>query len=393
MQFVRVTLTLLLLAACACAQKLTPLAPRPDWSSLEKFQRTITREEFTRLLTQVYAPNDAWKGWFDIQPGHATVVTSSGRPPFRLDFAPDSASTERIARYWRRGEGVAGLRIAIDPGHLGGPWARMEERWFQIGSNKPVVEGDMTLHVARLLKGELEARGAKVFLTRDGSKPATSMRPEKLRQAAAASLRDQGRSITPAAVKAESERLFYRTAEIRARARKVNNSIRPDLVLALHFNAEGWGNPAHPTLVGANHLHLLVSGCYSASELAYEDQRHDLMVKLLNRSGAEEIAVARRVADAMARVTGLPPYTYSSSSATNAGSPYVWARNLLANRLFECPVIYLEPYVMNNTDVHARVQAGDYKGLREINSAKRESIFREYVRGVVDGLVAYYGKR
>ena len=83
----------------------------------------------------------------------------------------------------------------------------------------------------------------------------------------------------------------------------------------------------------------------------------------------------------------------SAANATNAGSPYVWARNLLANRLFECPVIYLEPYVMNNTDVHARVQAGDYNGLREINSAKRESIFSEYVRGVVDGLVAYYGKR
>ncbi len=392
MQFVRAALILLALTACACAQKLTPLAPKPDWPSLEKFQRTITREEFTRLLTQVYAPNDAWKGWFEIHPDHATVVTSPGQPPFRLDFAPDAGSAERVPRYWRRGESLRGLRIAIDPGHLGGPWARMEERWFQIGYNKPVVEGDMTLHVARLLKRELEARGAKVFLTRDGSKPATPLRPEKLLQAAAASLRDQGRGVTPSSLKAESERLFYRTAEIRARARKVNNSIRPDLVLALHFNAEGWGNPARPTLVGANHLHLLVSGCCSASELAYEDQRHDLMVKLLNQSGTEETAAARVVAASMARTTGLPPYAYTSSSAINADNPYVWARNLLANRLFECPVIYLEPYVMNNTDVHTRVQAGDYKGLRDINGASRESIFREYVRGVADGLAAYYGR-
>jgi hypothetical protein len=95
----------------------------------------------------------------------------------------------------------------------------------------------------------------------------------------------------------------------------------------------------------------------------------------------------------MARATRLPPYIYTSDSAINVGgSPYIWARNLLANRLFECPVIYLEPYVMNNQEVVDRVQLGDYAGRRNINGTPRESIYREYVRGVVDGIVAYYGQ-
>ena len=393
MQFVRTTFALLLLAACACAQKLTPLAPRPDWSSLDKFQHTITKDEFTRLLTQVYAPRGNHSPYFAIDETGVNILTSPGKPPFRLEFAPDASSAKAVPRYWKSGRNLKGMVIAIDPGHLGGPWARMEERWFQIGGNKPVTEGDMTLQVARLLKQELERRGAKVYLTRDGAKPATKARPDKLRNAAAASLRDQNRSVTPAALKAEAERLFYRTGEIRARAKKVNEGMKPDLVLALHFNAESWGNPANPTLVGENHLHLLVSGCFSPDELAYEDQRHDLMVKLLNRSCGEEVAASRAVAQSMARATGLPPYTYSSGSAINAGgSPYVWARNLLANRLFECPVVYLEPYVMNNRDVHARIQAGDYKGRRNINGIPRESIFREYARGVSEGLAAYYGR-
>lgn len=392
MQFVRATFILLLLAACACAQKLTPLAPKPGWSSLDKFQHTITKDEFTRLLTQVYAPRGGWAEYFKIDDSGVSVATSPGKAPFRLDFAPDAAGAKPVPRYWKSGGNLKGKVIAIDPGHLGGPWARMEERWFQIGRNKPVTEGDMTLQVARLLKSELERRGAKVYLTRDSAKPATKARPDKLRNAAAASLRDQGRSVTPFALKAESERLFYRTGEIRARAKKVNASLKPDLVLALHFNAEAWGNPARPTLVGENHLHLLVSGCYGANELAYEDQRYDLMVKLLNRSFGEEVAVARSVAGSMARATGLPPYTYSSGAALNVGgSPYIWARNLLANRLFECPVVYLEPYVMNNRDVHARIQAGDYKGRREVNGASRESIFREYARGVAEGIAAHYG--
>jgi hypothetical protein len=394
MQFVRTTLALLLLASAASAQKLTPLAPRPDWSSLDKFQRTITKEEFTRLLTEVYAPRGAWEQYFNIANDHATIATAPGRPPFRLEFAPDPASAKPVPRYWNPTRNLRGLRIALDPGHLGGEWAKMEERWFQIGDNKPVTEGDMTLYTARLLKKELERRGAKVSLLRDNTKPSTNLRPDKLRKEAASSLRDRGRPVNPASLKSESERLFYRTAEIHARARKVNRQLKPDLVLALHFNAEGWGNPARPTLVEANHLHLLVSGCYSSRELEYEDQRYDLMVKLLNRSFDKEVAVSRSVAHAMARATGLPPYDYKSNpAALSVGrSPYIWARNLLANRLFECPVIYLEPYVMNNREVHDRIQLGDYKGRRNINGTPRESIYREYVRGVVEGIVAYYGK-
>lgn len=402
MQFFRTTLILLLLAAPLAAQKLTPLAPPPDWASLDKFQQTITRAEFERLLTKVYAPHGAWEDYFTLDDNHVTVVTAPGEKPFRLNFAPDAASAKPVPRYWRgrsgiprRGKPLSGLHITLDPGHLGGEWARMEERWFQIGEHQPVTEGDMTLRTARLLQQELERLGAKVTMTRHSSSPATSLRPAKLQRAAVASLNDQGRNPTPDAVRRESERLFYRTGEIRARADLVNHRLKPDLVLALHFNAEGWGNPASPTLVEAHHLHLLVSGSFSAKELSYEDQRFDLMVKLLNRVHDEEVAAARHLAIGMARATGLPPYDYKDNPAALpvGGSPYIYARNLLANRLFHGPVIYLEPYVMNNQEVHDRVQLGDYRGRRNINGTPRESIYREYVRGVVDGLVAHYGSK
>jgi N-acetylmuramoyl-L-alanine amidase len=393
MQFVRTALVLLLLANSASAQKLTPLATPPDWSSLNRFQQTITKDEFIRLLTQVYAPRDAWGNYFAIADDHVEVMTAPGRPPFRLDFAPDQASAKPIPRYWNPTRSLRGLRIALDPGHLGGQWAKMEERWMQVGDNKPIIEGDMVLDVARMLKKELERRGAKVSLIRDSDRPTTNLRPEKLKGPAIQSLRDNGRAVNPASLKSETERLFYRTAEIRARAKKVNTQLKPDLVLALHFNAESWGNPVRPTLTNLNHLHLLVSGCYSARELAFDDQRYELMLKLLNRSYDKELSVSRAVAQSMARATRLPPYIYTSDSAINVGgSPYIWARNLLANRLFECPVIYLEPYVMNNQEVVDRVQLGDYAGRRNINGTPRESIYREYVRGVVDGIVAYYGQ-
>jgi hypothetical protein len=95
----------------------------------------------------------------------------------------------------------------------------------------------------------------------------------------------------------------------------------------------------------------------------------------------------------MAKTTGLPPYHYKTENATPVGkSGYVYARNLMATRLYHCPTVYLEPYVMNSEEVFARVEAGDYEGTRRVAGKKRPSIFREYVDGVVDGMVAYFKK-
>ena len=55
-------------------------------------------------------------------------------------------------------------------------------------------------------------------------------------------------------------------------------------------------------------------------------------------------------------------------------------------------MVYFEPYVMNSSDVFARIQAGDYEGTRTINGVERKSIFREYADSVVNGLVEYYSE-
>jgi len=378
--------------------KTTPLGNRPDWSKLDKFQETISRERFIDLLARVYAPGDAAVGVIAVTPTMAKIQTAPGKPPYLLRFAKTSTAP---ARYWRprsaipkdSGKPLAGVKITIDPGHIGGKWAKMEERWFQIGDSKPVTEGDMTLRVAKLVKPRLEALGAQVTLTRSGSEPITSRRPEALRKLAVESLREKGDKATKFAITKESERLFYRTAEIRRRAVLVNDSLKPDIVLALHFNAEAWGNPAKPSLITKNHAHFLVTGGWSKKELSYEDQRYEMLVKLLNGSHDEEVAVSKALAKTTLAATGLPPYIYQGGEVRIPGSDYIWARNLLANRLFECPVIYAEPYVMNSREVFQRIQAGDYEGKKKIAGATRKSIYREYADAIVEGLVKHYGQR
>ena len=405
----------LLGAAAADAQRLSPLAGPPDWAQLEAWQETITREEFVRLLERVYAPVGAAKGLVDLE-AEAVVIKTTLTPPaeFRLRFAKDAASAKAASRYWRSasqlgpapaGQPLAGLKIAIDPGHLGGAWAKMEERFFQIGESRPVVEGELTLRVAQMLAPKLRAIGAEILPVRDALEPTTEERPETLRNAARAELALLGIAaprenydnpndpLRATTVQAQSELLFYRISEIRHRAEVVNNKLKPDLVVCLHFNAEAWGDPLRPDFVPRNHLHVIVNGCYSAAELRYDDQRFEMLMKLLNRSYAEELSVSERVAAALAAATKLPPYNYTTGNAIRTGgTPYIWARNLLANRLYHAPVIFLEPYVMNSEVVWERVQAGDYEGEFLIGGEMRRSIFREYADAVVQGLQDFYTK-
>jgi hypothetical protein len=78
---------------------------------------------------------------------------------------------------------------------------------------------------------------------------------------------------------------------------------------------------------------------------------------------------------------------------TKVGSTgYVYARNLLATRLYRCPVVYCEPYVMNSREGFDRIQAGEYEGTRTFNGMERKNIYREYSDSVVDGLIEYYRK-
>lgn len=389
-----------LLAIPLQAALLSPLAPQPEWDSLHRYEGTITASNFERLLQQVYVPDGSWRQWISLTPCQATITPHSGAVPIVLPLAPPGSAPKAPPRFWKQrsqlsplpGKPLAGLRIAIDPGHLGGSFAKMEARWFQIGHSRPVEEGEMTLIVAKLLKQRLETMGARVWLTRSKNGATSSLRPEKLKQAAAGSLQEAGAPFSLTRLQSEAERLFYRVGEIRNRANLVNQQIRPDLVVCLHFNAEEWGNPSRPTLTDKNHLHLLLCGDMSGNELLHEDERYTMLVKLLEGTHSEELGASEAVARSLASATGLPPFIYHSTNAIPASSnPYLWIRNLLANRLFECPVVYCEPYVMNSRPVFDRIQLGDYLGRRNVGGVSEPSIYREYADAVAQGLADYYG--
>ena len=378
----------LLWAGCA-----TPPPPAGGWTRLGSYQGALTAEEWRAALAGRFAPQGAGRGYVEVSPdGHTLAVRGDGNNPPEFFYlstrSPDAPrpTPPTGARFWRPRQELgpatperplAGLRVALDPGHLGGEWGKMEARSFSFNGDPPVQEGDLALRVAQLLKPRLEALGAQVSMVRERPGPLTG---EKITE------------VHPANW-AETEAFLNR--EIHARAVRVNEVLRPDLVLCLHLDAVDWPDPAHPALVDRpQHFHIMVNGSYEPAEVANYEQRLAMVERIASGAGDEELAVARAMAEGAVPVFGQPASRYSSPvGIALGGNGYVWGRNVLADRLYRCPVVFLEPYVANSVEGYARIQAGEYDGTREFNGVARKNIFAEYGDAVVAGLVKYYGER
>ncbi len=399
--------------------KTSPLTGVPEWSQLAQWDGTLTWEEFKSAWDTFYSDGKAFPPPWQVTPEKLEVATGGQLTTTQVvKFRKAGEPENKLKRWWRRPEELpplkerpvlSDLHIALDPGHIGGAYSQMEERHLTFNPANPdevVKEGDLTLLTAKVLKPMLEAAGARVSLVREQLDPTTPKRPQDFRTAALSLLAEGGimnpvdgyAGLTGSAkfltLQWQMEKLFYRVAEIRARADKVNTQLKPDIVVCLHLNAEDWGDAAAPQYSPLNHLHILINGCYSAPELQFADVRFEALDRLFSRAHEVELPLAEVVAKEMAAYTKLPPYVYTTSNARNVGStPYVYARNLLANRLYHCPTIYLEPYVMNHQDTYRRLLRGHYKGRTLADGRLQTSIIEDYAKSVAKGLLEFYSKR
>lgn len=378
------------LGSLVAMAKLTDLAEPPDWARLDSFQESISRQEFLTQLNEVYCPRQSWWfPWIEIEEHRARIRKKAGSDEwYDLHFLESNKSVTQSSPSFQ----ISGSKILIDPGHIGGEFSEMEGRHFAIGDENPVKEGELALSVALKLKSELEKKGAVVSLSRKENQPVTQLRPKDFKELAVTWFsRMEWLQKLPSEeiskrIKKREELYFYRVSEILARSDKIKK-IKPDLILCIHLNAAPWPDPEKKSLVERNDYHVLVNGCYMGGEIAYDDQRFEMVWRLLNRWENAERFIAEHISKAFAIKTGLPAFAYKGSNALKIGEVEgVWARNLLANRIYEAPVVFLEPYIANSAVVYQRIQLGDYENRKIINGEKRASLVREYVDAVLIGL-------
>ncbi len=392
------------------AGQLSSLAPQPNWANLQPYQNTITRKEFTRLVDQVYSPDGSFWKIARIDNDKVTIFSDEAHTQpslFTLNFASSDTTCAPLPHVYKikavsndPTRPLKGLKIALDPGHIGGEWSQLEGRYFKLGDDPSVEEAKLNMITCDRLAERLQADGAQIIWAKHDYEPTTHLRPASLRREAIAALAlhpDTTKRISDEAaiermIGNEAALLFYRVAEIRARAEIVNKQ-NPDLTICVHYNADDWGDPSKPSLIGHSRLVIFVNGAYEKSEVACDDIKYDLLRKLLDRTAVQEergcVDVGQEMLDTLKYPPEIYPGGYFARHVTDL--PSVYARNLIANRLYHGPVIYCEGPYMNARDAYPRIIAGDYLGVRTINGESVPSIYREYAASVERGILKYFG--
>ena len=396
-----------------------PRLPTPNaWFAIDPYQGTITRQQFEQKLHSLYDPFSVLPSYLDINDSRVVIYPSPHErrsPQFILNFAPPT-QPHAPPRWFRTPEEfrsesrpldkpLNGLRVAIDPGHIGGPWAQMEERSTRYHGSAPVQEGDLNLITGRLLKQELTDLGASVFVVRDATEPVTPYRPDDMLPEArdllvqhsshSASLKafppDKLNLLFGHRLMDLAEFLFYRCSEIKERGNRIRNNFTPDITITLYIDATPGSGRGR--LTSANQNIFFVQGSYTSSEMADPEMRQRCIYKMVEGGSDIEAEVADVISGVFTQKTGLKPVGYGNSNTTRQvipNNPYVVARNLAANREYDGPVVCTEPYFMNNQVVYQRLLAGDYEGQRTFDGKGYGSIFREYADCVAQGLVKAY---
>jgi len=393
---------------------LTTLGSLPEWRKLDQFQSRITRQQFEQNLW-VYSPDAAIYRFLDISDTQLKIYSDSEKTillwelRFALDPALRPLSPYRLKPTHLRTfmgatleKPLQGLRICLDPGHIGGEWSNVEERYFKIRKDPPIEEATLNIITCQHVERSLIEAGAEVVWTKKDYQPVTDLRPKDLVWEGLQLLFRRNPKAYTSFSKSKllyelgwnAELAFYRPAEIGARARVVEK-LNPDFTICLHYNAAPWRNPKRPRLLKANKLIVFVLGSFMADELKYDDQKFSLINKVLEDSFALEEGLSTSIAESLQTTLELPPENYTSFAAAQRinGNPYVWTRNLLANRLFPSPTIFVESPYMNDASVYARLQAGDYDGERQVQGVMVRSLYRDYAESVSQGIIEFYRNR
>lgn len=259
---------------------------------------------------------------------------------------------------------LRGLRVALDPGHMGGDlWDERTGKFVSDGTKK-VSEGLIALQTALLLERQLVALGAEVFITHRTLAPVTSVSYDSLpiefyakRELRARSHEswftnlinaagnddDLRREFTSSSAVSRlfSERMrvdyFAQREDLYARNRAMA-AFQPHLTLVIHYDA----NIRTPDPSVVNRTLAYIPGGFEATEFATSEARAHFISHLAQGQQWQDSAnLATSVVNQISRQLSVAlPNSYSGSVPI---APGVFARNLALTRLVTyAPIVYLE---------------------------------------------------
>lgn len=358
-----------------------------NFSDFHCYQGKCTRAELEKRLGLFLQKDGALSNYFALSDDAFILYNCDGQVEYELKLAAESLATQRPKR-----QNLIGVKVAIDPGHLGGPYATLEDRFIDIPLSlereNPIKfdEGTLCFLTAVYLKLLLEKEGAIVMLTRgkigagvyeddffDWLKKNTQL------------WTGEGGSLKKIFGK------YYNPLDLRARAKKIND-FAPDLTVVIHYNAtEIEGNvPSNHNVSPLNYNMVFVPGAFCHNELADRDSRYEFLRLLVSSDLHASLSLSKAVLDKLGEHLQVPPISKSDGAnylnrvGIKVGEG-IYARNLALTRLIHGPVCYGETLIQNNIDECVKLAQNDFV----INGQNCSSRIKQVAEGYYEGIKHY----
>jgi N-acetylmuramoyl-L-alanine amidase len=346
---------------------------------------------------------------------------SQGRRPFEKNLA--RAATQNPAN-----QPLLGLKIALDPGHMGTKrWDDLAEKYTNDHKGHWLSEGELNLQMAIMLEQELMRLGATVMITRSEYAPVTNVNYSTfdVHERGLRALRESTldpwfqqliessppgpalysafeRSPQFRKVFSESNRREYFIGgyDLEARSEMINR-FSPDFTLILHLDGGTAANGGDGLNSGHDGTKAYVPGAFTPSELSSREDRMYFGRHLLDkRTRDTSIELAKSIVDQIHDQLKIP-YDSIYPGHSVAVAPGVQARNLeLQRKLISHPSAYIEGlYYSCPAEFYALLQTHHrlVRNGRDVLIGGKPVMVSDrliqLVGAIRDGVVSFVGKR
>lgn len=300
------------------------------------------------------------------------------------------------------------MRIAIDPGHTAGTIeeARVEKKFIDIKADAAtglkadvqLIEGQLNLATALLLKEELERMGAIVMLTR--TLPGQTAFGVSFKQWMQTSFKravdslfiineitnDDKQFLLTKADEKEIFRKLFSSLDTKERSRKMN-AFKPNLSIIIHYNVDEknteWKKPS-----SKNFNMAFVGGSFMKNELEKEIDRFEFLRLMLSDDIRNSLNFSSYMVKSFEAELNVPiakekNADYLHEYCLSTEKEGVYCRNLTLTRLVHGTIVYGETLYQDNIEELFELAKHEVL-INDIETSKRvKQVAAAYFNGIL----------
>lgn len=382
--------------------------PEPNYQEELNRARYTTSESFLARLIKALDPKNQF-GRFFTQADNLFLSyrdrDSKAVSEYYIRKAPPASSGQSVS-------GLRGLRVVLDPGHMGGPiWDKRTGKYVDDGKVQ-VSEGLIALQTALMIEQKLKAQGAEVLLTHRGLTSVSPVKYEDLsidyygrQELRIRSLSSWFMSLLQSSTSANLEKDFENSSAVKklfspnarsdyyakredllARDRVIK-AFNPDLVINIHFDAD----QLRPNPKVTNRTRAYVPGAFGVDEFSTSESRASYLLHLAQGAmWQRSVRLSELIIGSIASKLNVPiPQSDVMGSVRVAEG--VFARNLALTRMTTtAPSAFLEALYYGNPEEFKRLARTDGGSIVIDGKAYPYSMrLKNLADAIYDGIAIY----